>query len=110
MAYRPSPWDESCNFYYWSPTQTLTTPKCPGLSYCNPKDAENNTPRIDLNDKIAAQNTRFFGYIAKMTLGKSENTETPFDLTIVGRIGFWEDGITDGPSWHWVKVKTWSSN
>ena len=85
-------------------------PKGDAIRYCAREKAENNKPRIDLGDATASINTRFFGYIAKMKEGSSDNTETPFELTVVGRIGFMEPGVTDGPSWRWVKIKTWSPN
>ena len=39
----------------------------------------------------------------------SENTSTPFKMTIATRIAFMEEGQID-PSWHVCKIFAWTSN
>ena len=74
-------------------------PDVKGLSYIPKDQTENKQCRIDLNDQIAARNTRFFGYIGEMKHGTSDNTTTPYEIYIVGRIAFWEDNMQGkGPS------------
>ena len=107
--YRPTPWNESCNFWYWNQDKELTTPRKCGFTYTKAKSTQTGRPRIDLSADRAWENRRFWGYIASVEEGKSENTETPFQLTLVGRIWFVEDD-DDEPSWHYVRIVTWTSN
>ena len=89
--YRPTPWEESRNFWYWSPDQDLKTPSVEGVFYTNKDDAENGRPRIDLDHYNAWSNRRFWGYVAQLETSHSENTPTPFSVTVVGRVWFIED-------------------
>ena len=95
--YRPSPWVEACNFYKWAQGETLKKPSVAGLTYIAPTNAENGEARIDLPGDIAWYNKRFLGFVAEIDPGKSLNTKTPYMLTVVGKVIFYEDD-QDEPS------------
>ena len=89
--YRPTPWEESCNFHYWDAEQNdLDRPDIEGFHYLPKKETENANCRIDLSQEVANQNSRFYGYIGEIKTGNSDNTTTPFEIYVVGRIGFME--------------------
>ena len=63
--YRPTPWSESCNFWFWATNnEALTAPDLPGFSYTEPANAPTNRARLDLSQDRAWENRRFWGSLA----------------------------------------------
>ena len=56
-----------------------------------PSKVENGKARVDLDPYHAWSNRRFWGYVGKVETSLSENTDAPFDVTVVGRVWFVED-------------------
>ena len=50
-----------------------------------------------------------WGYVADIETASSENTTTPFKMTIITRIAFLEEGEID-LSWHVCEIFAWTSN
>ena len=107
--HRPTPWDEAKNFWYWTDNNPLAKPATSGATYIPRDQTENGETRIDLDTDLAWQNRRFFGFVADFKESPSDNTATPYRVTLVGRIAMLEFGMDD-PEWHWVKVQAFSSN
>ena len=60
--YRPTPWEEAQNFWYWAEGKSeLTAPQTQGITYTRPENAENKQARIDLSPELAWLNKRFWG-------------------------------------------------
>ena len=64
----------------------LRVPDLEGIKYTHGAETPTKRSRIDLNSHWAWTNKRFWGYIGDITEGTSQNTETPYELIIVGRI------------------------
>ena len=107
--YRPTPYDEAKNFWYWSDSQKLVTPEDSTATYVPRDQTENKETRIDLCEDLAWNNRRFFGYVGDFHDTPSDNTATPYRVTLIGRISMMSNYNFD-PQWHWVKVVAFSSN
>ena len=59
--YRPSPWEEACNFHYWADDNPLAAPNTTGIGYTRDMKSENKRARIDLSPDLAWPNKRFWG-------------------------------------------------
>ena len=106
---RPTPYEESINFWYWSDRQELVTPVNSAATYIPRDQTENGETRIDLNEDLAWHNRRFFGYVGDFHESPSDNTATPYRVTLVGRVSMMT-GYNFNPEWHWIKVIAFSSN
>ena len=109
QMYRPTPYEEAKNFWFWSDSQKLLTPEDSTASYVTRDMTENNETRIDLCEDLAWNNRRFFGYVGDFHESPSDNTATPYRVTLIGRISMMT-GWNYNPQWHWVKVIAFSSN
>ena len=72
--YRPSPWEESCNFYYWDHKDAaLSVPAMTRFSYTKSANAKTGRARLDLSADRAWGNRRFWGLLTV-----SDILPTPF--------------------------------
>ena len=133
-AYRPTPWGEARNFWYWAGGQPLTIPNKTGFHYTTPKNStferrrvysqyfsdmgitldqsyppENGEAMLDLSADLAWPNNRACGFLGDIETAHSENATTPFKMTIVARIAFMEEGGAE-VSRHVCKIFDWASN
>lgn len=80
-------------------TDPLEKPKVTGLSYTPKDQTANGQRRIDMRDRLAVRNLRFFGYVGEIKEGAAGNKTAPYEFYIVGRVAVWEDGASgEGPS------------
>lgn len=89
--YRPTPWREDMNFYFWNQWGEMAAPDHPCFTYTKAADAGNGRSSPDLDHDIAWGNGKIRGYVAEIKESKSENTKTPVALTIITRIWVVED-------------------
>ena len=88
-----TPWSAACNWYYWNDQTPLEVPNVDGFLYTHGKHTPTGQPRLDLDQYRAWYAKRIWGYVADIWEGNSENTATPYELTIIGRIPFMEDEL-----------------
>ena len=89
--FRPTPWETACNWRYWSLGTPLTTPNVDGFVYTYGADTPTGQPRLDIDHYRSWGTKRFWGYVADISEGTSENTATPYEFVVIGRIPFMED-------------------
>lgn len=104
---RPSTWDVAREFWNWGGANAMDTDvirfvRIPAI--VRGKDAPAGCARIDITPRLAMDNRRAFGYLAKIfDSSATQNTDTPYRMTAIIQIAYF-DQHGDPPSWFWAKT------